>query len=336
MTVSTGSEAVQREDEYAGKRDNPGQLIREVHDRNASPPLLRRLFEAAGYRLEDRPLGLRALRLADRRGVFFADGEPNPADLEDEFPSETVHRTVVYAEDPGPLARALAADRRLEVLDGSTLGPGLGELLLLTQPETPSEGSEEGDAWASPLGGFVEGERVIRPHLGESEAVAIAGVDGFRYLLRLLPFFLAAYRVRVPTPHGGRGPVTQHLVAVNALSGRIEVWEEGEREFIGELVEPHERLEPVLTESDCRQLAEEELRRRHTAEVDHVEQHQGAIVIERRRVPPASGDLRVGPAVLVHVPYWYVESPEGRVILDAVTGRRVGPADEAGVAEPGA
>jgi hypothetical protein len=299
-----------------------------VPDRNSSPPLLRRLFEAAGYRLEDRPLGLLALRLADRRGVLFADGAPSPADLEGEFPRETVHRTVVYADNPGPLARALAADRRLEVLDGSTLGPGLGELLLLQQPEPLDEGSMEDQTLEGPMGGFVEGERVIRPHLGESEAVAIAGVDGFRYLLRLLPFYLAPYRVRVPTSHGSRGPVSQHLVAVNALSGRTEVWEEGEREFIGEISAPHERLEPVLTEAECRHRAEEELRRRHTADVDHVEQHLGAIVIDRRRVPPGPEDLRIGPAVLVHVPYWYVESPEGRVILDAVTGRRVVPNDE--------
>jgi hypothetical protein len=322
-------------DEIAGKRDIPRSSPGEVAERDVSPPLLRRLFDAAGYRLEDRPLGLRALRPSDRRGVFFVEGSPNPADVAGEFPSEIVHRTIVYPDDPGPLARAMAADRGLEILDASTLGPGLGELLLLTQPEMPADASIQGDELSGPMGAFVEGERVIRPHLGEPEAMAIAGVDGFRYLLRLLPFFLAPYRVRVPTPHGGRGPVTQHLVAVNALSGRIEVWEEGERDFIGDLEEPHERLEPVLTEADCRRLAEEELRRRHTAEVDHVEQHLGAIVIERRRVPPGPGDLRIGPAVLVHVPYWYVESPEGRVILDAVTGRRVGPADEMGETDPG-
>ena len=47
---------------------------------------------------------------------------------------------------------------------------------------------------------FPEGERIIRPRLGQSEAEALAGVEGFRYSLRLVPFFVTAYRVRVPIP----------------------------------------------------------------------------------------------------------------------------------------
>jgi hypothetical protein len=30
----------------------------------------------------------------------------------------------------------------------------------------------------------------------------------------------------------------------------------------------------------------------------------------------------MGPSVLVHVPYWYIEGADGRIVLDAVTGRR--------------
>ncbi|MCI4329032.1 MAG: hypothetical protein L3J86_05555, partial [Thermoplasmata archaeon] len=59
--------------------------------------------------------------------------------------------------------------------------------------------------------------------------------------------------------------------------------------------------------------------------VDHTEQHGGAIVIERRKVPPAVDDLRLGQSVLVHVPYWYAEGPDGRLVLDAVTGTRTVP-----------
>jgi hypothetical protein len=287
------------------------------------------LFEAAGYRLEERPPGLLAIRARDHRAVLVLAEASPPPDVEGEFPPDAVHRTLVYADDPGPVVRALAADRGMEVLDSTTLGPAIGELLLL--PAENARGlvpPEDADDLAMPEPISPTGDLVIRPRLGEAEAVALSGVEGSRYLLRLVPFYLAPYRVRVPTPHGNRGPVTQHLVGVNAISGRVEVWEEGERELVDELEGPFERLAAVRSEQECLLLADTELRKRHTVEVDHVEQHAGAVVIERRRVPPGVKDLRIGRPVLVHVPYWYVESVGGRVVLDAVTGRRLGPLGE--------
>ncbi|HTT26566.1 MAG TPA: hypothetical protein VMH90_06385, partial [Thermoplasmata archaeon] len=114
--------------------------------------------------------------------------------------------------------------------------------------------------------------------------------------------------------------------------GRVEVWEPSDRELVTDLPEPSQRLSPTLSEGEAHALAEEAIRRRHSASVDHTEQHGGAVIVERRRVPPGPGDLRIGPAVLVHVPYWYAESTEGRVVLDAVTGVPVVPVEP----DPGA
>ena len=167
-----------------------------------------------------------------------------------------------------------------------------------------------------------EGELSIRPRLDRSDAQTIAGVDGLRFSLRLVPFFVAPYRVRVATAQGVPGPPSDHLVAVNALSGRVEVWEGQERELSTETLEAANKLPPVLTEEMASAAAEETLRRRHTVSVDHTEQHGGTIIIERRRVAPGLADLRIGAPVLVHVPYWYGEGAEGRVVLNAVTGAR--------------
>ena len=81
-------------------------------------------------------------------------------------------------------------------------------------------------------------------------------------------------------------------------------------------------LSPQLEESQVAPLALDAIRRHHTVHVDHTEQHQGALVIETRRVPPTSDDIRLGPFVLLYVPHWYAEGSQGRVVLDAVTGRR--------------
>ena len=293
-----------------------------VGEGEEASPLLRRLLAAAGYRLDDRPGGLRAIRSRDSRGVFVVEGLRAPNELVSEFPSETVHRTLVYADEPGPVARAMASEKGIEVLDSHTLGPALGELLLAPEEPGLPGGGASPDHLEPPTVVFPEGDRLVRPRLGRTEAEALAGLEGFRYTLRMIPYYVAPYRVRSPAPHGGPGTVTDHLVAVNGLSGRVDVWEPGDRELVSEIEDPHQRFEATLSEPESRLIAERELRRRHTVSVDHSEQHRGALVIERRKVPPGPEDLRLGTTVLVHVPFWYVEGAEGRVVLDAVTGAR--------------
>jgi hypothetical protein len=289
-------------------------------------PILRRLLLAAGYRLEDRPGGLRAIRRADHRGLLVVAAHEPVDRLVAELPAELVHRILLFTEDPGGEARQRAAELGTEVLTSDTLGPALGELLL----PAPSDGaSGEAEAHAEPVGtpasSYPEHERTVCPRLDKNDAVRLAGVDGFRYTLRLVPFYIFPYRVRAPTTHGGPGPVSDHLASVNAVSGRVEFWENWKPEFVADLTEPYERFDPALPAGEARRRAEGDIRTRHTVSVDHSEHHGGTLIIERRRVPPGPSDLVLGAPALVHTPYWYVESAEGRVILDAVTGARVAP-----------
>ncbi len=290
--------------------------------------ILRRLFEAAGYRLSDQGDGLLAVRSRDRRAVLVIRNLRSPADLESLFPTDAVHRSIVYAEEPGAVARAVAAERGMEILDPGTLGPALGELLLPSGMGATGA-LQEGAGGTSPLDApsalFPEGLRTIRPRLSRAEAEELAGVEGLRITLRLVPFYVAGYRVRSPAAHGGAGPASEHLVAVNALSRKVEVWEPGDRELVPEVVEPHQRLQPQLNEAQARLLAEQTLRRRHAVSVDHTEQHGGALVIETRKISPGPDDVRIGSLTLLHVPFWYAEGTEGRVVLDAVSGLRSSP-----------
>jgi len=290
-----------------------------------TPPssTLGRLFEAAGYRVETRSDATIAVRVRDRRAVVVVATNRSPAEIENWFPSDAVQRTIVYDDDPGEVARALASDRGIEVLDPTTLGPALGELLLPSPlgTEMPQDADDPG-LLEPPFAIAPAAERTVRPRLGRAEAEVLAGVESPRFTLRLVPFFVAAYRVRTASPHGQSGPVQHQLVAVNAISHRAEVWAEGDRELVTELAEPHQRLAPQLTEAQAKPIAIEAIRRYHTVHVDHTEQHGGALVIETRRIPPSPDDLRLGPFALLFVPHWYAEGAEGRVVLDAVTGRR--------------
>ncbi len=292
----------------------------------AAPPssILGRLLEAAGYRLEPRREATLAVRPKDHRAVLIVAANRSPAEVERWFPTDAVHRTIVYDDDPGATARDLAAARGIEIVEPSTLGAALAELLL-PSPAAPSVAPadpRDDVALVPPLAVLPDGERIVRPRIGRPEAEALAGVDAPRYTLRLVPFYVAPYRVRPSSPHGAPGPVVDRLVAVNAVSRRAEVWEDGERELVGELAEPHQRLVPQLGESQAVAIATDAVRRHHTVDVEHTEQHAGALVIETRRMLPSTDDLRLGPMSLVYVPYWYAEGADGRVVLDAVTGRR--------------
>ncbi|MCI4370260.1 MAG: hypothetical protein L3J81_02895, partial [Thermoplasmata archaeon] len=203
---------------------------------------LRRLFEAAGYRVDDRPAGLRGFRPRDRRAVLVVRATPAPTDVETEFPPDAIHRTLIYADDPSEAAKSLGAEHGMEVLGPTTLGSALGELLL-PPPDAPvPDESENMEPVEPPAQAIPEGERTVRPRLGRRDAEALAGLDGVRFSLRLIPFYVAPYRVRVPTPNGRPGPTSDHLVAVNALNGQVEIWEAGERELVKEIDEPHQRL----------------------------------------------------------------------------------------------
>lgn len=286
-------------------------------------PELRRLFEAAGYRIEYHPQGWISVRTRDRRAFVAAAALNSPMDFEPWYPADSVHRVLYYSEDPGEVARQLAANRGIEVLDPATLGSALGELLLAPLP--PTQGGRD-PADAAPLLApallIPEGASTVRPRIGREEIEALVGGVGVRYTLRLVPHFVAAYRVRAPSPHGGAGTVSDHLVAVHALARRAEIWEPQEHELVGDLPESYPRLHPEITDAQAVTIALQAIRRHHTVNVDHTEQHGEALVIETRRLPPAVGDIQIGPRALVYVPVWYVEGNDGRVVLDAVTGRR--------------
>jgi hypothetical protein len=290
---------------------------------SASPSLLRRLLLSAGYHVEEVRGALLAVRGIDHRGVLIASRARSPVELEPLFPASLVHRTIVYDDEPGEAARGAAAERGLELLDPSALGPALGELLL---PSVLVPGSIDGTSLGeepleSPFPPGAGGARTIRPRIDRREAQVLAGLTTARYTLRLVPHYVAAYRVRTVTARGLSGAVQRRLVAVNATSRRAETWAEGLRELVADGEVPGERLAPQLSEPAAAALALEAVRRFHTVRVDHTEQHAGAIVVESRRLAPPAEDVRLGPFSLIYVPYWYAETSDGRRVLDAVNGR---------------
>jgi hypothetical protein len=301
---------------YAGRR-----VATTVAPPPTPVPVLLRLLTAAGYRIQVRGDASVATRGRDRRTVLLVAATRAPGEVEGLFPNDSIHRTIVYDDDPGPDARDRAAERGIEILDPSTLGPALGELLL---PATGTVAEEPGErpSLETPFSVLPEGTRIVRPRIGRAEAELLTGADGPRFTLRLVPFYVAPYRVRPASAYGEAGKILDRTVAVHGVSGETEVWEDGDRELVGDLDLPHQFIPPEISVAEATGKALDAIRRHHTIHVDHTEQHGGALVIETRRVPPGADDVRVGPLQLIYLPHWYAEGAQGRVVLDAVTGRR--------------
>jgi hypothetical protein len=284
---------------------------------------LRRLLHAAGYRLTDTEHGLLAWRFEDRRAVLLVSSERDLATAARELPSDAAHRTILCVGELTEESRSTAAELGVELLRPDTLGPALGELLLLPPGGAPLTPIHPSTPLEPPVAVLPTGQTIVRPRLTREDAERIAGGPSSRFTLRLLPYFVAPYRVRLPPSAGGSPSIREDLVAVNGLSGVSSVWGAGQRELVAEIPSPFQKLQAVLTEAAARAQAEEYLRHHYTVGVDRTEQHEGALVIERRRVAPPPEDLRIGPFALLQFPFWYVEGADGRVVIDAVTGNRI-------------
>jgi hypothetical protein len=295
--------------------------VRSVAPSLPSAPILLRLLTAAGYRVQVRGEASLAIRGRDRRAVVLVAATRSPAELEGLFPADSLQRTIIYDDDPGPVAREMAADRGVEILDPSTLGPALGELLL-PSPASEATDTPRAPTLETPFSVLPEGTRIVRPRIGRVEAELLVGADGPRFTLRLVPYYVAPYRVRPASPYGEGAKILDRTVAVHGVSRHAEIWDDGDRELVAALDTPHQFVAPEITSAEAAGIALDAIRRHHTIHVDHTEQHEGALVIETRRVPPGADDVRIGPLQLIYLPHWYAEGPQGRVVLDAVTGRR--------------
>ena len=191
---------------------------------------LRRLLEAAEYQVSERPEGWAAVRASEHRAIVLLREVRAPRDVEPAFPPDAIHRAIVYPIEPGDVARSLAADRGIEVFTPATIALALGEILL-GGPEDRTSTASADDSLELPPAVIPPGDQAVQPRLARDEAERIVAEPGLRPVLRWVPYYVAPYRVRAPSPHGGDGRTSEHLVAVNALRRRAENWEANDYEL---------------------------------------------------------------------------------------------------------
>lgn len=303
----------------------------------------RALLLAAGYEIHPRGSSWTALRPQGRQSVTVVHTLSEAGGIgasPDPEGGGNAPRTLTVVFDPelpdGPLPQSAASGgavvswRDLPRVLGDLLLPGAspgGEGVPGSPAPLPIRAPREwraertagpGDSTLPP-DLWPAGEQVIRPRLDQADAMrmAEARLVPLHSTLLLLPHYLFGY---VVVGGDGRPRTGPALAAVQALTGHVVFWPPGERELVSSLSVPHQQQEPVLSPGDAEARAREALRERHAGYVDHTEHRGGALIIERRRVPPQDEEITLGPANLVYVPYWVVEGWTGRLVIDAVTG----------------
>jgi hypothetical protein len=163
-------------------------------------------------------------------------------------------------------------------------------------------------------------EAMVRPTLDKEEVVEIGNktVDGFNYILDLVPYFVFEFTSTVE--EDGEIHESEGTIGVNALTRSPEIWDPGLEKSDG--IEYFDRKqEPKLDEKDAFQIAQKRAIEVGTVVKERVRERDDATIEERKSVKPKKEDIQIEGLGLVYLPIWCVEGSKGSIIINASTGK---------------
>jgi hypothetical protein len=163
-------------------------------------------------------------------------------------------------------------------------------------------------------------EAMVRPTLDREDVVEIGNktVDGFNYILDLVPYFLFEYTSAVE--EDGEIHESKGTIGVNALTLSPELWEHGLERVDG--IEYFDRKrEPKIDEKEAFEIALKRALDLGTVVKETVKERNGATIEEKKSVKPKKEDVQLEGLGLVYLPIWCVEGSKGSIIINASTGK---------------
>lgn len=163
-------------------------------------------------------------------------------------------------------------------------------------------------------------DQIIKPLIGLDEAREIARhtVNGVRFSLQLVPYYLFHYSLTVKRE--GTREERSGLVGVNGLTEACDVWAWG-IELTGELEGAHSHKEPRIELERASDLARARLIALNSEEWSVEHDYGHTLVTERKRAGPDPSTLQLEPKGLVLLPVWAVEGTYGALLINAATGK---------------
>ncbi len=164
-------------------------------------------------------------------------------------------------------------------------------------------------------------ERIIKPIISREEAEAIARsmVHGIRSELLLVPYFLFEYSLELVVEGTMQTRGVKGVLAVNALTGRHELWKRG-YETTTRLDVEHRKLEPVNSLHDVKEKIDGILENTYTREEEVKIEGENVTIIEKKKTRPKKGSIRAQFMGLYYLPVWEIMGKEGKILINAASG----------------
>ncbi len=163
-------------------------------------------------------------------------------------------------------------------------------------------------------------EAMVRPTLEKEDVVEIGNkmVDGFNYILDLVPYFVFEYTSLVE--YDGKVHESKGTIGVNALTESPEIWEHDTEKMDG--IEYFDRKrEPKTDEVEAFQIAQRKAIELGTVVKESVKEREDATIEQKKSVKPKKEDVQLEGLGLVYLPIWCVEGSKGSIIINASTGK---------------
>jgi hypothetical protein len=163
-------------------------------------------------------------------------------------------------------------------------------------------------------------EAMVRPTLEKEDVVEIGNktVDGFNYILDLVPYFVFEYTSTVE--EDGEVHESKGTIGVNALTRSSETWDHDMETMDG--IEYFDRKrEPKTDEIEAFQLAQKKAIELGTVVKESVKERDDATIEEKKSLKPKKEDVQLEGLGLVYLPIWCVEGSKGSIIINASTGK---------------
>lgn len=163
-------------------------------------------------------------------------------------------------------------------------------------------------------------EAMVRPTLDREDVVEIGNktVDGFNYILDLVPYFLFEYTSAVE--EDGEIHESKGTIGVNALTLSPELWEHG-LEVVDGIEYFDRKQEPKMDEKEAFEIARKRAQDLGTVVKKTVKERNGATIEEKKSIKPKKEDVQLEGLGLVYLPIWCVEGSKGSIIINASTGK---------------
>ncbi|MEE9223492.1 MAG: hypothetical protein V3U51_01955 [Thermoplasmata archaeon] len=163
-------------------------------------------------------------------------------------------------------------------------------------------------------------EAMVRPTLEKEDIVEIGNktVDGFNYILDLVPYFVFEYTSIVE--EDGEVHESKGTIGVNALTESPEIWDHDMERMDG--IEYFDRKrEPKIDDLKAFQIAQRKAIELGTVVKESVKERDDATIEQKKSIKPRKEDVQIEGLGLVYLPIWCVEGSKGSIIINASTGK---------------